>query len=375
MNLEKNELLINEHRKKFDETEFNLKMMLREHYMQKILCERDKTIEINFNEIEYNNKKYLTCLIQNFPLIIDYEDKNILLYRKWVLKQKYIIMRKNIKGTEFMIFLHNLIMKRNLYYGKGQKESIDHINRITYDNRKENLRLLSQTNQNFNQNKKKRKINLPNNCGFNLEDLPRSVFYCKAYGLMGDYLEVELINFLGKKRMRWSSSRSRNLSLKFKFEQTKKYLRFLKEKYPDDINKRNIETNFDDKTIKLIESHNEILKLSNYNNFVFTINKKNYLKENLNGLTENELEIYNNLSFDEIGFKGKHLLTKLPKDCGISTNMIPKYCYFEKKLDKEYFVINNHPKNINWSTSKDIEIKLTEKLHELMEKLKEIDAK
>jgi len=52
-------------------------------------------------------------------------------------------------------------MDRLEHNGRGQTESIDHINRIGLDNRKENLRLLSQSRQNCNQKRKPRKSILP----------------------------------------------------------------------------------------------------------------------------------------------------------------------------------------------------------------------
>ena len=47
-------------------------------------------------------------------------------------------------------------MGKLTFNGKGQTNSIDHINRIPRDNRLENLRELSQTQQNYNQSKRER---------------------------------------------------------------------------------------------------------------------------------------------------------------------------------------------------------------------------
>ena len=54
---------------------------------------------------------------------------------------------------------------RSTFNGKGQHHSIDHINRIGRDNRKVNLRELTQSHQNINQSKRDREVKLPDGIG------------------------------------------------------------------------------------------------------------------------------------------------------------------------------------------------------------------
>jgi hypothetical protein len=96
-----------------------------------------------------------------------------------------------IDGKKKELMLHNLVMKRPLYLGKGQKETVDHNNRINTDNRKENLRIVSQTEQLFNQKTRKRIAALPSDCGLTMDDIPKHIWYIKANGAHGDRFAIE----------------------------------------------------------------------------------------------------------------------------------------------------------------------------------------
>lgn len=123
-------------------------------------------------------ENYVVCKIsfkEEFKLfVIDKEDidkvvntekylKNIEnldnVYSNWHFRSagEYISKSVIVNGDKKELYLHNLIMNKLTFEGKGQTESIDHINRCGRDNRKENLRLITQSQQNKNQRKRKRK--------------------------------------------------------------------------------------------------------------------------------------------------------------------------------------------------------------------------
>ena len=272
-------------------------------------------------EVTYNNKQYRVYKIKYKDIyklfVIDEEDSYKLNeYTNWHYFKCGYIGRDYYKNNKRKIlYLHNLIMDRLEHNGKGQKESIDHINRIELDNRKENLRLLSQSRQNCNQKRKPRKGILPKDCGFTWDDVPKNVNYRKYNkNNVGERFCVEIANIDGIKRLRWNSITSKSVSLKFKLEHAKKYLRYLNTQYYDELEQRGISTNYTGKRLNLIKTYNDILKLSKFSCIKSNLIKlqpiKYYLKKDINGLTEEEIKMLESI---EIGTtKNRCKTTKIP---------------------------------------------------------------
>ena len=128
-----------------------------------------------------------------FRFKIDKDDFEKVQTRNWYIATggKYVGSYICINGVSKILYLHNFIMNKLTFEGRGQKESVDHINRDGLDNRKSNLRIISQTLQNMNQNKKPRNVKLPENCNLTSADLPKHVYYVPARGNHNDGFCVE----------------------------------------------------------------------------------------------------------------------------------------------------------------------------------------
>ncbi len=215
---------------------------------------------IIYTHIEYNGNKYTIGKVINnnsyIYFIIDQEDYPKIKDYSWHSKcNAYIGHTVSVDDKRRELYLHNMIMNRLGFPGKGSKETVDHINRIGYDNRKENLRIITQSEQNINQKKRKRKIELPEDSGLTSEDIPKHIWYVKANGNHGDRFAIELKT----ENITWKTTSSKSIPLKDKLQQAKDKLQEYYKIYPY-LNPENEHIN--SKYNKLLESYYNIIKLS-----------------------------------------------------------------------------------------------------------------
>jgi len=213
---------------------------------------------INYKCVIYNNKEYIVGLIQHnendVEFVLDGEDFPKVENRPWHLSSgKYIASTFYLDGgIKLELYLHNLIMNRITFDGKGQKESVDHINRNGLDNRKENLRIISQAQQIINQGKKKRNVILPEDCPIKPDEIPKHIWYVRANGLHGDRFAIEFKT----EDICWKTTSSKKVTLIEKLSEAKVKLQELYLKYPY------LNPNYENEKCKeLNESFNNILKL------------------------------------------------------------------------------------------------------------------
>lgn len=185
------------------------------------------------NPIIYNElDDCVECIVQykNEPIkfFIDKDDLEKVKTRNWHIATggKYIGANVRIDGVTKTLYLHNFVMNKFTFNGKGQHESIDHINRNGLDNRKSNLRLATQPEQNLNQNKKERKEFSPE-----IGVLPKHVYYVKARGNHGDGFCIEFKK--DGKKIYNPYIRSKVLSIEEKLDKIKESLKKGYEMYPE----------------------------------------------------------------------------------------------------------------------------------------------
>lgn len=124
-----------------------------------------KTRKIYNKTITHEN--YIEILSNDKSILIDREDYEKLKEYHWKIHKNYAIAQYYKNGKPHILSMHHLII------GKPEKGyDVDHINRNSLDNRKNNLRTVKHY-----QNKQNVKLNINNSTGY------RNISYIKKTGL------------------------------------------------------------------------------------------------------------------------------------------------------------------------------------------------
>lgn len=248
----------------------------------------------NAKKINYDGNSYavIGMRYKNYtvPILLDWNDYLQIekFDKNWHINDKTFVVttHKSIKdGIETVreIQMHDLVLKIN---GNYTSASTLHLNRLGIDNRKFNLMydtLDKGTTKNVK--KKDRTINLIAS-GIESNDIPSYVWYLKESDSHGERFVVNIGD------VKWKSSSSKNLSLRYKLEETKKYLRYLKNIRPDLFTDYSMNGDLNEEGLSMLRSYIAISKLAGFDNFTQISNRTNYyLKENLIGLSTNEIAL------------------------------------------------------------------------------------
>ena len=177
-----------------------------------------KGVPIVYRDIEDYVEGTITSKGSPFIFKIDKEDLEKVQTRHWYAASggNYVGCQITVNGSRKILYLHNFVMNRLTFPGKGTTESVDHLNRNGLDNRKSNLRIVSQSIQNTNRGGgRPRCAELPEGCGITLDELPKHVWYIKASGAHGDRFGIDIKT----RNIKWKSSSSKALTLRQKLEE------------------------------------------------------------------------------------------------------------------------------------------------------------
>ena len=331
-----------------------------------------------YNKVIYNNRAYYVCRYkyrdESKLFVIDEDDfdKIMNISQNWRKAGLHVgCSKKADDGTNHVYYLHKVVMSKAIKKNKGEYV-IRHINTITHDNRKANLKLIPDLKQ--NESHMERVIKLPKKCGLSPSDIPKELLY----DMSRDRFTIRLKQN-GKVVYKEFLTRNKETSIKAKLEQAKMRLNKLYRLHPEFDQSDNLE-NYSEETIKLMEEFNDILDLSNYKcagkNKVEIPERIKY-EVDTNNFDDQEIKFVKN----NIKAKNRNAISKLPEDCGVTVDMIPKYCYYKPATNEkgDRFVIDRHPglpegkRQLETTSSKKISTK--EKFKQLLKLLKELNAR
>jgi hypothetical protein len=226
--------------------------------------------------------------------------------RSWHINDKgfVVTIHKSCENNQEItseICMHEIIMK---IVKQHQDCPLLHINKLGIDNRIANL-MYDTKDKSINKNirKKKRIVDLPDDSGIDPDELPSFVWYLKENGSHGDRFVVEISDYV------WKSTSSKKVSLRYKLEETKKYLRYLKQHQSSLFNEHAMNGDLNKHGNALLDSFYDIAFKAGFGHLT-KINKEcqtdSYLEQNLNDLSDVEkqlLSIYDPSSGTRFNFR------------------------------------------------------------------------
>jgi DNA-binding ferritin-like protein (Dps family) len=317
--------------------------------------------------IDYNGIEYYALFWDSikYPIIYDSKFDNEISKFNWYILQIGYASTHN----DEINYMHKLISKlAKIPNYENADLSVDHINREKLDNRIKNLRMATQGQQNSNRDTRSdKKPPCQELINIGVLELPKYVRW--------DNTEKK---FIIEKHPQLIKEITQGIRTKPTMSGTKSTKLTVIQKYQDiisrlqDLDELNNNTNLE-----------EFKKLSDEN-------KKEY------DAIYNSIKIYEGLQLEEKSDSetsnksdpvilkrntaaGRKTVSKLPENCGVNIEDIPKYCWYraatEKRGDK--FIIDKHPKLLeqgknHWGTTESIKKTTLEKFNIMMEKYEEL---
>lgn len=334
-----------------------------------------------FQDISINGNKYgvMTVNYKNnkIPVVIDADMEEFVkkVGNKWNCNLHGVIsIPYNYEGHVYDVKLHEIIISQMFPDIKPGDKTILHINKMMLDNRKENL-IYDIQNKEITKNMKKRRriITLPVETGISPDELPTYVWYVKPEGTHGERFMVKINNIC------WKSTSSNKVSLKYKLEETKAYLRKLKEEQPELFKNYSMNGDYNTIGIRLLNEFYQIIYKAGFNNIrkitIPNATDKYLMPKKITSLLENNLfESY----VTNRDTPHKKIIKNIPDD--LELDKLPEYCYYHPETSErgDYFFIKKHPKCKLWYTSTSKNVNINDKYEQLLnylEKLKNTTVK
>ena len=249
-----------------------------------------------YKMISYDGQEYAVCKMRykgyKAPVVLDWDDYKAIkkLNKNWRCGTNgFVSCSHTVEGsTPKEVYLHELVMLLNNQENglENQKSPIIHINRIGLDNRRENL-IYDTVDKELNKNlqKKRRTIYLPREAGINPDKIPTYIWYMKPDSSHGERFTVNIGD------INWKTTSSNNLSLKYKLEEAKLYLRHLLRSRPDLMEEYSMNGDYNREGMSMAESYYDIVDKAGFNNIqkIIPNNTVSLLQPDYDDMDNNEL--------------------------------------------------------------------------------------
>lgn len=336
-------------------------------------------MSLQYDRVRFKNNFYAIMRLkykkEELPILIDWIDLNIIkrLNKRWKYnKYGFVLCTHTFNDKTKDVFLHEIIMalKYKDQSKPTQTKPILHINRVGLDNRRDNL-IYDNKDKDHNKNikKKKRTITFPQSSGITPDEIPTYVWYMKANGSHGERFMVDV------KGIKWKTTSSKKLSLRYKLEEAKAFLRQLRDDKPHLFEEYSMNGDYTKKGEELLSSYYSIVQKAGYDNIniVMPTNKTTeYLKAGAQTRKE-QLLLRQQGNLIRKRSQNRRIISNLPPRCGINIVDIPKYCHYRPvyKGRGDYFVVVNHPnqKERVWQTTTSKKVSIQDKFQELLDHL------
>jgi hypothetical protein len=296
-------------------------------------------------KVSLNDKIYYAlCLNDNDPIVYDEEFHKYFNEKKWRLERGYVYGPKGAMHKEVM-------MKDDRKPEEGY--SIDHINVIPTDNRRENLRYASHSQQICNRGTRCDKhppFNVLQEIG--IKEYPRYVRWDKSEN-----------KFVIDKHPVLKKEVEKGLRNKPIISGSKSSSKTLLQKYQDIIFRLTELDERDETRAEKIEFAKNKEKLRTEYYAIATAVCQNYEKPEIKNTTlPNEVDVKRATPI------GRKKQSNLPEGCGVTVDMLPKYTYYRPCIKNrgDKFVIDIRSQKYTWSTTGSMKISTKEKFKQLI---------
>lgn len=324
---------------------------------EKIYLSRNKP-SVNKYHVRYNEHTYVILNwhgLEN-PIVFDaLYDKELSQYNWWLTTSGYACT------TDYLMHRKIAIELANIDGCTSQDLSVDHINEIKVDNRIANLRMATQGEQNHNRKSRcDKEPPAQELVEKGVQELPRYVRWCKHELKFVIEKHPTLINEVAlgiRKKACMSGTKSAKFSVTEKYEDILARLEMLNKQHNNDV---------------FLQKKKQLYK--EYFKIISCIRTTEAYDDKCIDLENSG----NTIQSDKKRAHNRKTEVTLPNDCGVTIDMIPKYCYY-KKADKkrgDAFIIERHPKLIKryWSTTRSKNVSTYDKYVAMSLKLKELEV-